>query len=67
MMRKTCSAAVILTLLVILKISAATPSFFGSQNNTYVFGRDSDVFFINITEANLNASSVVHHIRFYEA
>lgn len=69
MVKKICSSiTTILVLFLILKISVATPSFFGlaSQNNTHVFGKDSDVFSINITEANLNVSSVAHHIRVYE-
>jgi len=68
MARKICaSTASILALLLILKISAATPTLTGPQNNTYVFGRDADVFSINITETDLNTSSVMHHIRVYEA
>jgi len=67
MRKKICIFAVtILTLLFILKISSAIPSFYSSQNNTYVFGRDSDVFSIIVNEANLNTSSVVHHMRVYE-
>lgn len=56
----------VLAIFLILKISTATPSFFSLQNNTYVFGRDSDLFSVNITGANLNTSSVIHYIRVYE-
>lgn len=54
----------------ILNISLAfsLPAFYGGKpaNNSYTYGRDSDVFSINITDANLDTSSVVHHIRVNE-
>jgi len=54
-------------LLATVQTSMAVTIFSSFKNNTYTFGRDSDVFIMNITDSNLNTSSVVHHIRVYEA
>ena len=49
-------------------LAFSLPSFYDGKpaNNSYTYGRDSDIFSINITDSNLDASSVVHHIRVNE-
>jgi len=56
-------------LFILLPSVLAAPQFFESlpTNNTYTFGRDTDVFSINISDANLNTASVVLFIRVFES
>ncbi|MFH0711498.1 MAG: Ig-like domain-containing protein [Candidatus Aenigmatarchaeota archaeon] len=50
-------------------MSYALPAFYDARplNNTYTYGKDSDIFSINISDVNLDSSSVIHHIRVNEA
>jgi hypothetical protein len=70
MMRKKICLTLIFLISIFLNInlSTAIPYFFDilPRNNSYTFGRDSDIFSVNISETQLNTSSVYLHIRVYE-
>jgi hypothetical protein len=51
-----------------INLVLSLPSFYDGKptNNSFTYGKDSDLFSINITDPNLDSSSVVHHIRVNE-
>jgi hypothetical protein len=62
-------SAFLVSIFLSISVSTATPYFFDiiPKNNSFTFGRDVDVFSVNISESNLNTSSVRLHIRVYES